>query len=276
VSTFYDQFPYFYGFGSKTIRNNEREDNEIFRVDFFTSRTKIGLEKAFLRNSKFNAYLSYEYNHVKDTDYDNSIIKSLPGLGGVGKYHLAGLEVDFTLDFRDNTSFTKNGSLLTVKNKLFYRLNKENELYNRFDFSIAQYQTINLITDITFSARGGGIFSTGDSPFYHKAYLGSNSYLRGYTRNRFVDDNAIFYNLESKIHLGTWYTFLAPLRFGVFAFYDSGKVWGDESFEQNQWNKTYGLGMYMSPIKDVYNINFYVAKSRDKGLYFYYQLGWDF
>jgi outer membrane protein assembly factor BamA len=275
-STFFDKYPYFYGFGSQTERFQEFDNNEVFRLDFLTSRTKIGLENSFLKKSIANAYLNYEYNNVYPNSSENSILIPDSKIIGLGKNHLLSFDLEFNLDFRDDQLFPKNGSLLSFKNNTFFQLTQEKSISNRSELAIAQYFTYRLVTDITLSARAGGIFTSGDGPFYHRSILGSNSYLRGYTRNRFVDNHAIFYNLEAKMHVLTWHTLFAPLRIGVFGFYDNGKVWGKSSYDANIWNDAYGIGIYISPVKDSYNINFYAARSNDKGIYFNYDIGWRF
>ncbi len=274
ISSRYDQFPYFYGIGSGTSRSQEFEENEIYRLDFFTMRSKVGLEKSFWKKSHINGYINYEMNDVKDFDPDNTILNQYRDLEGLGENHYIGLEVDFELDFTDNSIFPKNGTKFKFHNYTLVQANNENNVSNISKISLSQNTSVNFISEIVLTGRVGGMFATSNTPFFHKPHLGSNGYLRGYTRNRFVDDNALYYNLESKIHLGTLNTILAPLRFGVFGFYDKGIVWGEESFGDNNWRDTYGMGMYLTPISDSYALNFYLAKSEDRGIYFRYTLGW--
>jgi outer membrane protein assembly factor BamA len=282
LSTFYDKFPFYYGVGSYSIRDQDLVEQGYNRTDFFTTRSKLGLERAFLRKSSINIYALYEYNSVKPAKATS--IFNTPAendIKGLGKTHLGGIELGFNLDFRDNPHFTKNGSLLTINNKSCIGKNTSNThektyLFTKAEIAWAQYQTFNIGTELTLMGRTGILTTFGNAPFYHQTVLGSNSYLRGYTRNRFLDDYAAFYNLEARIHIGTVQTVLAPLRFGLFGFFDNGIVWGEKRYKDNRWNNAKGLGLYIAPIADLYNINFYFAKSKDKGIYSDYRIGWRF
>lgn len=275
VANFYDKFPYFYGFGSKTTRFREYDDNEIFALEFFTLRTRAGLSKDLVGRSHLAVFFNYEYNNVKAKNTTN-IFSEYQSLIGWNKLHIAGLELDFVLDFRDNAIFPKNGSMLTVNSKVNMNLTEGLGVFNMNNWTFSHYKSVKWWKEIIFSGRIGGGYVFGDVPFYHKTTLGSNNSLRGYTRNRFLDDFSLFYNLEIKFHLGTWYTPIVPLRFGFFNFYESGIVWGDQSFKANKWNDNYGIGFYIAPVKDTYSLNLYIAESNDKGLYFNYRLNWTF
>lgn len=282
-STFYDKFPFYYGIGTRSVRDDNLLEQGYYRTDFLTARTKIGLEKTFIQKSKLNYSLLYEYNHVKPANTTQSIfLKNTENpIKGLGQSHLVGAEINFDLDFRDNAHFTKNGSLLSIHSATYqgiYSNNKTDKqtFFNNSEIVWAQYQTFNIGTELTLTGRTGLLGTFGSAPFFHQTALGSNSYLRGYTRNRFLDKYAAFYNLEARLHIGTFNTILAPIRFGIFGFFDNGIVWGEKSYKSNKWNNAKGLGMYIAPIADVYSLNFYFAKSNDKGIYSDYKIGWRF
>ena len=282
-STFYDRFPFYYGIGTRSIRDEELLDQGYYRTDFLTARTKVGLEKTLIQKSKLNYSLLYEYNNVKPDNTTQSIFfKNTERLiKGLGQSHLVGAEIDFKLDFRDKPNFTKNGSFLSINSTTYQGIHSNNTsdkqtLFNNSEIVWAQYQTFNIGTELTLTGRTGLLGTFGNAPFFHQTALGSNSYLRGYTRNRFLDKYAAFYNLEARLHIGTFYTVLAPIRFGIFGFFDDGIVWGEKSYKSNKWNNAKGLGLYIAPIADVYSLNFYFAKSNDKGIYSDFKIGWRF
>ena len=282
-STFYEEFPFYFGFGTRSINNEELLEQGYYRTNFLTARTKVGLGRTLLQKSKLNFNLLYEYNNVKPNNKTNSIFletneKSIKDLG---QSNFVGAEIEFNLDFRDKPNFTKIGSLLSIHSTTYQGIHSNNimdkpTLFNNSEIVWAQYQTFNIGTELTLTGRTGLLGTFGSAPFFHQAVLGSNNYLRGYANNRFLDKYAAFYNLETRLHIGTFYTVLAPIRFGIFGFFDSGIVWGEQSYKSNKWNNARGLGMYIAPIADVYNFNFYFAKSNDKGIYSDFKIGWRF
>ena len=282
-STFNDEFPFYFGIGTRSVNDENLLEQGYYRTDFLTARTKVGLEKVLLQKSKLSYSLLYEYNNVKPINKINSIFSEAneKPIKGLGELHLVGAEINFNLDFRDKPNFTKNGSLLSAHSATYQGIHASHEtgkqtLFNHSEIVWAQYQTFNIGTELTLTGRTGLLGTFGNAPFFHQTVLGSNSYLRGYAMNRFLDKYAAFYNLEARLHIGTLYTVLAPLRFGIFGFFDSGIVWGEKSYKSNKWNNAKGLGMYIAPIADIYNLNFYFAKSNDKGIYSDFKIGWRF
>ena len=61
--------------------------------------------------------------------------------------------------------------------------------------------------------------------FYQAAHLGGKSGLRGYRAQRFSGSKAIVSNLDFRYSFNNFKTKLIPLKFGVFAGYDFGRVW---------------------------------------------------
>ena len=116
---------------------------------------------------------------------------------------------------------------------------------------------------LTWSLRVGGSTSTGDIPFYKLVYLGQNNNLRGFFQNRFTGESSAFINTELRYELTEFQTPIFPLKFGLTAFYDRGRVYSDED-TSNDWHYGYGAGFYLVPLKEEISLNISVAFSDEE------------
>jgi len=92
------------------------------------------------------------------------------------------------------------------------------------------------------------VFSRG-VPFYERPMLGGENTLRGFGRNRFIDDNLFLINLEERIRVFEKRVFDNPLEFEVAPFLDVGRV-DDDLFtrlKDTQFNPGVGLRVLSRP-----------------------------
>ena len=94
------------------------------------------------------------------------------------------------------------------------------------------YGTAKIGLPITLVLKGGGAKNYGPDasiPFYKFASIGQNEGLRGYYRNRFSGDASLYYNTELRLALGQVKNNFLPFYYGVFGFYDQGRVYYQDS-----------------------------------------------
>jgi hypothetical protein len=122
---------------------------------------------------------------------------------------------------------------------------------------------------LTLGLRFGGAKGYGDIPFYKMPNLGGTNGLRGYTGQRFTGDSKIFFNSELRWQLLHRYTSLFPIKFGIKAFFDTGKVSysGDDNNESNKWHVGYGGGIYIVPFEEEFIVSISVGFSDEESFY---------
>jgi len=279
LSDQFDKYPFFWGIGSNTSIDEDLEEENYYRIDFDTYRAKAGLEKEFFFKSLIGFYLNYEYNEVDKINDAPSILDELEneGLNGLGTSHSLDLESNLKLDFRDHKSSSQDGSLLNLTHRLYYSLSNKN-WGGIVDFNMSHYHTFRLYLPITIVGRVGTLNSYGSLPFYQRSILGNNAYLRGYNRNRFVDNHAAYFNIETRLEIGTWYNLLAPITYGIFGFHEQGSVWDsfDElSNRENMWRNTLGIGVFAAPLSRDFTFTASYAFNDESLGFFALVLGFD-
>jgi outer membrane protein assembly factor BamA len=85
--------------------------------------------------------------------------------------------------------------------------------------------------------------SRDDVPFLEQSILGGENSLRGYGRNRFIDNTFILLNLEERIRLFRWEIFNVTADWEVAPFFDLGAVMSSmDKFSTNNFEYNPGIG----------------------------------
>ena len=119
---------------------------------------------------------------------------------------------------------------------------------------------------------GGGI-TQGNPSFFQQFQLGGPANLRGFAINRFAGSSMFYHNIEARVKLFNFNSYLFPGTFGLTAFHDIGRVWmSDEN--SKSWHRGYGAGLFILPA-DVLVIQFLMGWSKE-GHQPYVSLGMSF
>jgi len=111
-----------------------------------------------------------------------------------------------------------------------------------------------VIIDYPLHPSGAAVFATkitaetiigDDYEFYHGATLGGNESLRGFRNERFNGKTAFYQSTDLRVGVTEMRTGFIPLRMGVSAGFDYGRIW-TENDDSEQWHNSYGGGIFIS------------------------------
>jgi hypothetical protein len=125
----------------------------------------------------------------------------------------------------------------------------------------------------SLSLKAGGRSIFGSAPFQDAAYLGGRRNLRGWSRERFAGDAAVYGSAELRLQLVSTQVVL-PANVGVLGLYDIGRVFvnGDSP---GGWHKGVGLGLWVSFLDPDNTLSVTWARSRERTA-FYVGMGFAF
>ena len=115
---------------------------------------------------------------------------------------------------------------------------------------------------LVIADRVGGGHNVGDFEFYQAQYLGSEDNLRGYRKNRFAGRSKFYNNLEMRLRIANFKTYLFPGAIGILGFFDTGRVWVDDD-NSNKWASGFGAGLWISPLRRMVLTFTYAASEED-------------
>jgi hypothetical protein len=127
---------------------------------------------------------------------------------------------------------------------------------------------------VSLALRVGGRTMWGSYPWFESAVIGGSSNVRGYKTNRFRGDSSLYGNAELRFWAGRQKTPVLPLRFGLTAFSEAGRVWL-EGEDSDTWHPGYGFGLMLQPIGIPLTITGSLAFG-DEGTHFYFKGGYSF
>jgi hypothetical protein len=101
-------------------------------------------------------------------------------------------------------------------------------------------------SSIVLANRVGGGTVTGDPLFFQQMRLGGINNLRGFHTNRFTGKSVAYCDIELRLKLFNFNSYLAPGSVGLVVFNDIGRVWqpGERS---ETWHHGYGGGINVIP-----------------------------
>ncbi len=125
---------------------------------------------------------------------------------------------------------------------------------------------------LVLATRVGGRAVWGQYPWFESASIGDG--VRGYYEGRFRGDSALYGNAELRWWMGSRKRGVLPLRWGLTAFAESGRVWL-EGEDSNKWHNGFGGGLVAQLIGTPMAMGASLAKGTE-GVRFYFSGGFSF
>ena len=260
VASYGNFFPFYNFFG---LGNDTKFDENLRQQDFYRARYKGYyvngfLERVFRQKSVLRVGPSFE-NYQSDFTASsllgqlvNPAIEPDQPRPNAAAQRLLGLSALLDLDLRDRQSFARRGARLRVQHDSYQQLNGRKANFGLTQGFAEYYGTVRLLVPVTLVVKGGGAANYGPTaaiPFYKLTSLGQAENLRGYFRTRFLGDANAYLNSELRLALGQVKNGFLPFYYGVFGFYDRGRMYY-EGRSPGGWHSGYGGGFYIAPVTE--------------------------
>jgi len=268
-------FPFyrFFGLGNDTEFNQDLYNNKFYNARYKGLILNGFLERVFLQRSVIRVGPSYEY--YTSSYATNSLLYRLVNQPftelarpNVDFQRLLGLNAVVDLDLRNRQSFAQRGVRIRAQHDSYRQFNGSQITFGITQGFAEYYGTAKIGIPVTLVLKGGGAKNYGpDSaiPFYKFASLGQTENLRGYYRNRFSGDASLYYNTELRLALGQVKNNFLPFYYGVFGFYDRGRVYFQDA-SPGGWHSGYGAGFYLAPVVETLALSVTYQKSVESSL----------
>lgn len=185
----------------------------------------------------------------------------------------AGIVAGFVLDTRSKGIIPHNGVLWNTTLTGLKNLNSDSHSYGQVTTDFTFFANPDRDSVFIISNRVGGGTTIGNASFYQQLQLGGITNLRGFYTGRFTGKSMAYDNLELRLKLFDYTSYIVPGTLGIVAFNDIGRVWtpGESS---SQWHDGYGGGFYLIPAQLIL-VQAVVGFSKD-GAYPYISAGFRF
>ncbi len=259
----------FFGVGNNTANLEERQDENFYRFSRNKFSIESGIGKQFWKKSSLDFLVGYETSRFDNPG--NSILSVDTTLFGantqIGEVPVKARAI---IDFRDQSGFPYNGILWLMD----YRFGTivegvpETTTYGIASSSIEYYISSKHQNPVTLGVRFGGAITHGNVPFYHLPNIGGATGLRGFIGERFTGESSMYFNSEIRWQLFQRYTSVVPVKFGIKAFYDTGRVYSDfDEANSTKWHAGYGAGIFIVPLNEALSISLQVGFSEEESFF---------
>jgi len=240
----------FFGYG------NETEYDKSLGIRYYRTRFSLYNVEPLL-NTKIADHVqlyygpSFTYYELDKDQTAGRIISDFNknGLDSMSVYQsksYAGLRLGVRIDTRDNTLIPTRGISWNTSVYGSQGLNGPTRNYVQLASDLSLYTNFHVPTSVVLITRFGANKIWGDYEYFQAATLGGVQNLRGYRNFRFAGNAAVYNNVELRIKLFDFRSYLFPASVGLIGFNDVGRVWSP-SMDSGRWHDGYGGGIYFTP-----------------------------
>ena len=264
----------FFGYGNESQNFDEAFGLDYNRVKIRSFRLAPSLKWHGELGGNLTFGLNYEILEVNNVQNRFVNLSNEINSTVFEEVEFAGAEAKYQFENFDNQAYPTLGikTALTIGYTSNIRETKRNFSYLipeiSFDHKIdAEGQWV-LATKLKSHINIGNGFE-----FYQGAAIGGFDGLRGYRNQRFIGNQSLYQNTDLRYSFSKVKTKLIPIRLGLYAGYDYGRVWlkGEDS---QQWNTSYGGGFFINGV-ELLNTNLGIFSSAD-GIRIAFGLGFVF
>ncbi len=269
----------FFGRGNNTPFDKSGDFKRFYRARFAIYQAEAGVRWKGDKGSSISLgpvfqFYRYDIEENKDRFTANSSLIGSYDSSNIDKdkAHL-GMFLQFVNDTRNNKLFASWGSLLTIRVQGFGKLNNQSRSFLQINPELSLYKSLNARRTIILAERIGGGISVGKTTFYQSQFIGGQENLLGYRQYRFAGQHMLYNNLELRLKLADFASYILPGQMGFTGFFDVGRVWVNNE-DSDRWHSGVGGGLYFAPAKlAVIQI---VAGYSGEGWYPYFTMGFRF
>jgi hypothetical protein len=158
----------------------------------------------------------------------------------------AGLAASATFDTRDRALVAHRGVLWSTSLSGLRRLDGDHHSFGQALTEFTFYASPARDSSFVIANRTGGGTTIGNAAYFQQLKLGGAQNLRGFYLWRFTGKSMVYNNLELRLKLLDFTSYLLPGTLGLVAFNDVGRVWSPNEKSQ-AWHTGYGGGVYFLP-----------------------------
>lgn len=241
---------YFFGLGNNTQYINEGDyERKYYRNVYNFLNADVRIRHVYDKWTVSGGIVAQYYNGDEESNH-NRFLNDYDTLNPDQKVFAtranAGLIGGLVLDTRSKGIIPHNGVLWNTTVTGLKSLNSNSHTYGQVTTDFTFFANPDRDSIFIISNRIGGGTTIGNASFYQQLQLGGINSLRGFYIGRFTGKSMAYDNLELRLKLFDYTSYIVPGTLGLVAFNDVGRVWtpGESS---SQWHDGYGGGFYLIP-----------------------------
>jgi hypothetical protein len=242
----------FFGRGNETEYIKEGDFRRFYRTRYNVYHLNPSLRWHLGKFTTLSAGPSFQFYHSDSLENKGRFINNVSLINSYDsnsihkdKMH-GGVIVNLIRDKRNSLILPTKGHYISILAQWHGGLNDESKSYMQVMPEIAFYKNLSKRSTVVIAERLGGAVTFGKSAFYQSAFLGGHENLLGFRQYRFAGEHMVYNNLEFRLKLANFASYILPGQFGMTGFYDVGRVW-EKNESSGTWHQGVGGGFYFAP-----------------------------
>lgn len=241
----------FFGLGNESVFVND-EDKEIsyYRNRYDLINGDVRLYRKLGKRFTVNGGIAGQFYTARGANNEARFLKDYntahPEAHVFNDRVFAGLVAGIEADTRNHGFMPHRGLHWNAEITGMQQTNGTHETWGRATTDFSFYVPLAGDSTLVMANRIAGGTTFGNPAFFQMMAIGGAQVLRGFHTNRFIGKTAVYHNLEFRLKLFDFASYLLPGTVGLVAFNDIGRVWlpGETSA---RWHDGYGGGIYIVP-----------------------------
>jgi len=238
----------YFGYGNETKNFDDDLTMNYNRVKLQVFRVSPMFFKEGRNGSRVEIQLPFETIEVDDTP--NRFI-SQPGAIKPSLFEhrqFGGVSARYSFNSFDNVSLPALGLGFYLQGMWKTSLDEIKQNFPYLESSLNIVHKITHDNSIVFvTTVKGKVLLNNNFEFYQAATLGGDTDLRGYRRERFTGKQSFYHSNDLRFTLGNWKSSFLPVKYGITAGFDYGRVWIDND-NSRKWHNSYGGSLWLNAV----------------------------
>ena len=202
---------------------------------------------------KFGYGVSFQFFRLEEDENQGKLVSN-PDAAGVdsANYYdrkaFVGPYVGLQINSKNNQVLPTRGFVLDAGVRSLLGANSISNNLTQAHMDLRLFASFKSKAVIVYAFRLGAAQNFGKYEFQQAQYLGGTTNLRGYRRDRFAGKTMFYNNMEIRLKIANFKTYLFPGAFGLFVFNDVGRVWVDDE-KSKDWHVGNGVGLWLAPVR---------------------------
>jgi hypothetical protein len=268
----------FFGVGNETafLKTGDKPIR-YYRTRYNLMQAHFDLQHPLSSKVKLFAGISGQYYNMSRDDNEGRYIyvyqAQHPDENLFTHKYFGGLSAGYEIDRRNNELIPTRGFYWRSTLSGMQQFGSEHDTYGQLVTDMRFFMSFHADPRVVIANHIGAGVLMGDPEFYQMLYIGGKENLAGFRAGRFAGKAMLYHNIELRVKLFDFTSYLFPGAVGLTGFNDIGRVWIKDE-RSRKWHESFGGGLYVTPAK-LLLVNAFVAFS-EEGTYPYINIGYRF
>lgn len=240
----------FFGIGNGTpFVNQGSKEITYYRNRYDLVTADVGLYHTY-GNWRLNAGVDGQFYNSQAGNNTTRFLKDYdaahPNKNVFSTKWSVGVVAGAVYDTRNKGTLTTKGVYWNTSLTSMKAVNGSHNAYTQLQSEFSFYLNPDRDSVLIIANRTGGGTYFGNADYFQQIKLGGPQTLRGYHTWRFTGRTAVYNNLELRLKVLDFTSYLLPGSVGILGFNDIGRVWSATD-SSNAWHDGYGGGIYVIP-----------------------------